>query len=188
MIAEYNSKRPELKTNQISLSDHAHLRMQERFGIKNKNEAVGKVREWLRESERIGQISCIDGSESVLYAYNKAAIFLTLDLRTVKTVVKIENISLRFKDKVISLHKKELDTLSRLEKSKKKKLKLERLRINVDIAQLEYRAAKTRSKNVRFQCKNQIKSLNEYITNLENELNKIKDQKRDVAKSMVAIL
>lgn len=189
MAKEFNSLNPELHTNKITMTEHAYEKAYERLGLKNKNEALGTIRGMLRRGTKIGRVTSEEGEEAVLYACEKVGIFLDLKLSKVVTVYKREGITYEpLKHKVIELHRKEFNKLDRLERTKQKFLRLEKLRINVELSQLEYRIAKTRSLNVKEECVERVRELKEYISSIEKELEKIKTEKRKVARSMISVL
>lgn len=189
MIVEVNTKNPELKTKKIHMSDHAYQRMSERFGIKEKTQALGRVREWLREGHKVGLVTDENGKDAILYAFGRNAVYLSLDLSTVLTVKREEHVTYKpIKNRLYEMHRKEFNKLDRLEKRKIKRKNLEQLRVNAEISHLEYRKAKTRSENVRVYCDTRIAELKNYINKLKNEIRSIKAEKNQVANSMVSIL
>lgn len=189
MSSDAGSKNPELSVNKITLSEHALKRVNERLGIKDTKTAVKTIRNTLKQAKRIGVVQDKKGEESVLYAYDGLAIYLTLDLTKVKTVIQRTELNYQpIREKVVELHKKELRKVERIEQMKKKRLRLEKLRINIELARLEYRKETTRSKNVKAQCDKEIKEYKSYIKSLESELDKISTQKKMIAHSLVSVI
>lgn len=188
MMAELNNKNPELETKKIQLSDHAYKRVRERLGYKDKDVALGQIRGMLRQAKRIGTVYGEDGNEGIYYAFNKVGIVLSPDLKCVITIKKTEEVTEPLKSKVLALHRKEFNKLDRIEKSKAKKLIIEKLRIDSEIAQLRYRKVKTRSKNVKKCCEEKINQLLNEIIQLEDEIKNIQSLKRKIANSMASVI
>jgi hypothetical protein len=187
-MVEFNSLNPELNTKQIIMTEHAYERVAERLGLKDRKQALGQIRSMLRTARRIGNVINSEGEESVLYAFGRVAIYLTTDLSRVKTVIKMDDLSyLIYRDKIKQMYDKELRKLERSEKSKRRKLKLEKLRLNAEIAQLQYRMAKTRSEKVKKESEEQIKNYISYLETLEIELKEILASKYTVAKALVTL-
>lgn len=188
-MIEFNTKNPELNTKKIKMSPHAYARAAERFNKRNKEEALGHFRGILRQAQKIGETTCEKGNRTILYAYQRHAVYLSLDLTTIITVNRFENTTYEpIKDKMVSIHRKEFNKLERQERSTEKKLKLLQLESAIEIAQLNYRSIKTRSQNVKKECSYRIEELEAQLKNMEEELHKIKSSKRQVARSMVSVL
>lgn len=186
---EMNTRNPELNTKQINMSDHAYKRAAERLNLKDKNVALGHIRSALRRGKRIGHVTSEDGKLSVLYAHGRTGIYLTPDLKTVVTVTKHEVVTYEpLKHKLVSLHEKELRKLTRTEQARLRYLTDLKHDCDVEIAELKRRIHKTRSRNVKLQCEIRIKAIKQSIEEYENEIVELRSQRRQVARSMVALV
>ncbi|MNF95308.1 hypothetical protein D3C84_780540 [compost metagenome] len=176
------------KFDTIELSPHAYQRASERFK-KDESAAPGYFRSILKQAKRIGLQKDSHGNDSILYAHGRIAIYVEPDLSEIKTVLKQESVTYSpIKTKVAELHEREIRKLERTEKSKLRNLQSEELQVNVEIANAKLRIHKTRSEAVRMACAAHIKGLEEYIGQLKEEIETVQSQKRQVCRSMVAVV
>jgi len=174
--------------DEIVMSDHGYLRSSERFNMDRSN-ALPFFRGQLKLSKKIGITKGEDGSESILFANGRIAIYVTLDLKVIKSVAKYQLVTYEpIKTKVAELHAKEIRKLERAERATVRKLEVEELRVNVEIANAKLRMHKTRSESVKMACNAHIKGLEQYIEQLKNEVEEVRVNKRQVCKSMVAVV
>jgi vacuolar-type H+-ATPase subunit I/STV1 len=184
-------KEPELKIGDISLSDHAWERVQERLGrnYNNRHHATTHLRSQLKNAKFIGETVDEEGNPSYLYAIGRIGIYLSLDCKVIKTVIRHEHVTYeKIKNKIAQLHERELYNLRRKERAIIRRNKTEKLKLKVELAQLDLREYKTRSKNVKQQCRQRREEIEKYIKELDKELKQIQDTIRQVSYSMVAVL
>jgi hypothetical protein len=181
----------QLKVGEVGLSDHGYERAVERLELKYKdrNSVLGFLRKVLKEAICLGEVLDEDENWSVLYAKNRIAIYLSLDLKTIITVNRFENVTFEpIKEKLKGLCEKELRKLRRKERCLVRRNERELLKCKVELAELDLRAYKTRSNNVRKQCKERKKEIEKYIADMEKELKNVRDTIRRVSKSLVSVI
>jgi len=172
----------------IKLSSHAYKRANERFNM-DENRAPGYFRDVLRKAKRIGLHKDKYGNDSVVYAYGRIAVYVEPDLSEIKTVLKQHSIVYEpIKSTVAELHAKELRKIERTERARIRKLEQEELKANVEIASAKLRMHKTRSESVRMACQAHINGIEQYIEQLKSEITEIQASKRQLCKSMVAVV
>lgn len=179
----------DLDVKKITMTEHAYQRAKERFNMPDRSHALNHFRVTLKLAKKVGQTIVDDGTETILYAHGRTAVYLSLDLKTIITVNKFEYVSYQpIKDKVEALHRKEFKKLERIEKSKIRKLNDIKLKYAIEIAQLNYRQKRTRSNQVREYCESRKKEINIMFAEFEKEISEIQSNKRQIARSMVAVL
>lgn len=179
----------ELNYKKVKITEHAYKRASDRLGLTNRNHATGQIRSILKNAQRIGLIVSEDGNESILYALNRIAIYLSTDLQRVITVNRFENITyVPVKQKVKEIHEKELRKLDKVISSKTKYTKIIKAELGIEIANLSYRLIKTRSQSVKMACEARIKAIREYIKQLDDEVSQVQNAKRQLARSMVSVI
>jgi hypothetical protein len=186
---EKGSINPELKTSSISMTEHAFKRAAERFNQKTKNEALGYFRSILKQAQWIGNVVAEDGNESILYAYQRQAVYLSPDLTRIITVNHYESVTYEpIKDKISQLHRKEFDKVEKVEKSQTRKLDVLKLQTAIELAQLNYRRAMTRSETVKTLCEQRIAVITNELEIKEQEINELKSVRRQIARSLVSVI
>jgi hypothetical protein len=176
---------------QVQMTDHAYQRAVERFNMAedNKKHILNYFKSILKDARLIGEVICEKGNKSILYANRRIAIYLSPDLKKIYTVNKFESVTYEpIKNIVSEILAKEIRKLTRVENARVKKLELIKVESEVDIAELRCRAFKTKSPSVKVACKARIKAIEEYIDELENEIQLMQITKRSMARSMVAVV
>lgn len=172
----------------VKMTDHSFKRAQERYNMDSKN-SLSYFRSQLKHAKRIGLQRAEDGSESVLYANGRNAIYVTPDLKFIKTVDRHQSVTYEpIKAKVAELHAKEIRKIERAEKARLKKLENEELKANVEIANARLRMHKSRSQSVKVACAAYIKGIEQYIGQLKNEIEELQASKRQICRSMVSVV
>lgn len=182
----------ELNVGQIQVSTHAQQRCVERVPLHDtKPKAINRyIKNKLTKADYIGKVVGNDGKESEMFVNNQLCFYLSLDLSTVKTVIKIDN-KVPFSpvsDKVKELVHKEFRKLDRSEKAREKQLNLFKCEADVEISTLKLRMYKSKSQSVKFACQGRIVALTNRLIELNNELEQIKTDKRQVAKALVTVI
>lgn len=180
-----------MNVKKVVLTEHAYRRAIERFGLKrtDKQSVLCYCRSLLGKAKRIGVVTAENGNESVLYAGDRHAFYLSLDEQRIVTVNKHEHVTfVPIKEKLRLLHEKEIRKLERKERSLQKKIELAKLEAEIEIAELRLRIHKTRSQAVKMACKAKINAIEQTLNDMNDELNDIKALKRQVAKSMISIM
>lgn len=181
----------ELKVGDIDLTDHAFKRFKERIngGCTEKSHALNILRSLLKRSVCLGENISEEGDPGILYAIDRHAIYLSSDLKRIVTVNRFETIThAKMKEKVKLIHERELNNLRRREKCLSRKHEREKLKLTVELAELELRHYKTRSKNVKKECKQRQDEIVKYIRNMDHELKIVQDAIRQISRSMVSVL
>jgi len=175
----------------ISVTDHAILRAKERlsWGKLKDTEIVGNLRAVLKNSTYIGEV--IDNQHrkvSHMFASDRRAIYLSENYNMIVTVTTHEVVTyIPLKATLLELHKKEIRKLDRKQRAKERRFCNLKDDFKVDLAVAERRLNRTRSQSVINACKANIQGIHQTIGEYENEIKLIQDEKRIVARSMVAI-
>lgn len=176
-----------LKVSNVEISQHAFVRVQERYPnfSKNKRNATEYIRSLLKTAEYIGVVPDNEGVDSHMFSYaNKTAIFLNIEGNLVTTMFEIERDNRRFisfRDKVADFYKKEFRKIHRSEMAKRKKVEELTIRYQAEIAVLKYKKFKTRSDNVRIECDNLIANLENELADAYKEIKDTQSEKRHIA-------
>ena len=175
----------------ISVTDHAILRAKERlpWGKLKDTEIVGNLRAVLKKSTYIGEV--IDNQHrkvSHMFASDRRAIYLSENYNLIVTVTTHEAVTYApLRTTLLELHKKQIRKLDRKQRAKEKRLSTLKDDFKVDLALAERRLNRTRSQAVVNACKSNIQAIHQAISEYENEIRLIQDEKRTVARSMVAM-
>jgi hypothetical protein len=177
------------KISKITLTNHAHERATERFGLKDRAQATGFFREKLRTAGRLGEVIAADGNDAVLYANEGVAIYLSPDLEKVITVCIHNPFKYNpLKDKVQLLYSKELRKISRTEKAQVRRVKHTKAELEIELAELNLRLLRTKSKAVKTSCEARIMAIKNHLHELEKELKGIQDSKRQISKVLTTLV
>jgi hypothetical protein len=184
----------------IKLSSHALERMEEHFGISNVATATKMIKDMLSKAKRIGSVLAYDGRINVLYAYDKTAIFLSPNLKTVVTINRYADVTYKpimkdvdkdsiDKQSLIELHFKHLSEIERQEEQQiKRMLEIDSL---VNEANQQYQLildVGSRGKGRRKQVKGLISDQNLMLKQEGRKLFNIKVEKRHICKSLVSLM
>lgn len=176
------------KFDTVKMTKHAFQRAEERFHM-NKDTALPYFRSVLKSAKEIGVQTANNGGEAILFAKDRIGIYVSTDYKEIRTVIKRDTITYEpIKAKVAELHAKEIRKITRKEYTCKKRLQDEIYEINVKKAELELRKHKSRSKSVKMACQANINALNIYIKEKEDEINQIRNIKKQIEKSMISVI
>lgn len=175
----------------ISLSEHAYMRTKERLNLSNtsKEHALNAVKSLLSRATYIGEQKCERGEKSYMYTCDGFAIYLGLDMKTVKSIVKItvKGHYTKLEPKIKELYDKELRKKGREERAKNRKMEHLKIKSELEIAQLRYRKFRTRSHNVKIDCENKIRSIEENIKSQEEELSEVQKDIRKLTQVLAVL-
>jgi hypothetical protein len=179
----------ELDIKSVKMSDHAIKRANQRFNIDSKR-ALSYFRSVLEKANYVGIIEDSENNKpGQLFAYNRIAIHLSMDCKTILTVYKADTVTYDpLKNKVLELHKKKFNHCTIKERALQKRLDQLKLESQVEIAQCKLRKYKTKSQAVKLACDARIKaieiSIQEYILDIQN----LQTEKRRIARSMISVM
>jgi alpha-galactosidase/6-phospho-beta-glucosidase family protein len=172
--------------NNLIISNHAKQRGKERFNFKNDSEIISTVKDGLKKSKYIGLVPASDGNESHLFAYQDMGIHISKDYKCVNTLVhyrerylsEVINSYDEIKKAIIDLQYREMKKLSKNRVRMSKKVVLDQLDSNVEIAELERKIYKSKSEKAKAEYNNRkevlIKSMQEQEENLKEINSKIR--------------
>ena len=181
-----------VKIEDIKLSHHAYENAIERFSLEEteRNEVEKYIRNNLLESEYIGSTTCTDGNEGHMFVNGKQCYQLTLDLKTIYTVYTIDN-KIPYspiRSKLKEVMRKEFNKLDRREHAKLKRLELMEYEVASEISDLKLRHYKTKSQSVKLSCQARINALEISLSELREEIQQLKMDKRQVAKTLAPVV
>lgn len=181
---------PEIIVKKMRMSDHAIERALERFECKDKNEAIHYVKTRLGRAKYIGETTCDQGFRSHMYAIEGVAIYVSLDLDIIKSIVNLDSWGHydELRPTIEKMYFKEFRKADRYEQTKINKLQFLRLKNEAEIAHLKFRIFKTRSKNVRSECETMIVKLQNEIKECEIEIKQIETKKRQIARAIATLV
>lgn len=182
----------QVKITELGVSQHAHERAIERFGLKRttQKEVSDFLLKHLLSSKYIGQIICSDGNEGHMFVKGQIVYQLNLELTNIITVIKVEH-KIRnnpFNCKIENLLFKEFRKLDRKEHATLKRLNEFVYDAKVEIAECERRIHRTKSLPVRLSCKGRIAALKQEHETLISEIEMIRTDKRNTAYSIAEII
>jgi hypothetical protein len=182
----------ELDISKIFLSDHAIDRAYERMQLDSwKKEKVCKhVKSLLKRAKYIGRIAPTDdGTDSEMFVKGSFSFLLNTNLTTVKTIIKTDRLQYNpVQEKVKCLYEKEFRKLDRKEKARLNKLELYQYEVAAEISKHQLHIYKTKSISVKLACQGRIKALEQSLKELEIEINKVKNQKRQIAYALAQVI
>jgi hypothetical protein len=179
----------EIDVSQVTMSQHAIKRAKERFNIEPKR-ASSYFRSVLEKAKYVGVIEDSENHKSGrLFAFNRIAIHLSMDCKTIMTVYKADTVTYDpLKDKVLELHKKKFNHCVITERAKQKRLEQLKLESEVEIAQCQLRGYKTKSIAVKNACEARILAIKQSLVEYQHEIDEIQVEKRRVARSMISVM
>ncbi|AYK07735.1 hypothetical protein [Brevibacillus laterosporus] len=152
----------------------------------SRQEAEAWIRTAIDKARFISDIISEKGNPSRLYGYKGFAIILDATEDVVVTVYKNETPKASIRNRINEFVTKELRKITRTESALARKISLSKAELTVEKAELELRMIKTKSIAVKLACQARINAINEYFTQLDNDLLTIKHEKRSVAKTVAA--
>lgn len=173
----------------LTVSNHAYRRINERLKISDKKEVAEYIANHLKNARYVGIVPADDGNESHLYSYNGIGVHVSLDFTNINTVIEYREQFMHelFKEvedlqrKIIDLQLKEMRKLTRKRKSAKKKKIENKLDLQVELAELERKMFKTKSEKVKERCLTRIEEINKIIDKQENEVATIETKIRKLS-------
>lgn len=171
----------------ISVSAHAIDEAVKDFRV-NRKVAEDWIRSNLRKARFIANIVSEEGRPSRLFAKNHITFILAEDSDTVITIYPSDYTAATIRTKVESLVTRELRKVERRESATIKRNQLTRLELNVERAACLLRAEKSRSQSVKLAMQARIAAIDEYLTQLNEDIEKIRHEKRKIAKAVAAYI
>ncbi|ASA22715.1 hypothetical protein [Paenibacillus donghaensis] len=203
---------PVLNIKKIGIEDHAVKRVIQRYHRENKQDALNFCKSLLGNAKYIGETTCDKGNKAQMFvAPNKIQIYLSIDFSTIRTIMdskeksfivydkndvvsdsdshifsKVKDIPLQ--DKLIKLYQTEFKKHDRLEKRMSKEFLDFKFMKQLEIAELNLLAHKTKSKQLRDESIDKVKHLEADISSNFNELKRVQDSKRQISKALASLL
>lgn len=210
MEAQIENK-PRLDFKILTIEDHAVQRAIERFKRKDKQDALNYCKCLLGAAQYIGETTCERGNRTHMFvAPNKVAIYITLDCRVVKTLMKVtdkpyivydktepkntnENIFTELKeiplqDKLIKLYQTEFKKHDRLEKKMIKEFTEYKLTQSIVLAELRLQEYRTKKKREKQELADEITQIEESFISNETELRRVQGDKRKISRALSTLL
>ena len=192
MLFQEFAEKNKINWKQIEVKPHAIKRVRERFnGWENhKDDQIkGNLRILLRNSKYVSEIIDEQNKLSYLFVNDKKAIYLSEDFKEINTVMVHTNVSYSpLKEILIDLHKKEIRKITRRENAKVRKLNDLKDDLAIELAILKKRVKRTRSEIVKQSCNCRIKAIYQTVEQYETEIKALQDEKRQISRSMAAII
>lgn len=178
--------------NNIHITNHAYRRIKERLKISHKPTVDKTIREYLKNAIFVGSVVANDGNESLCYSYNSIGIYLEPTKERVVTVKDHELHNLGYalqhisdiKEIILEAQLKKMKQLNRRHKKLSRVGKEVVLDYNVEIAELERRAFKTKSESVRISCNMRVEELKKHMELHAEEIKSIEKEMRMLSKSI----
>lgn len=189
-VVKYNDYN-DLDQKNIKITHHALLRTKERIRWKCKKEFewISNIRSSLAHAKYVGVVPDDEGRDSHLYACGKVGYYVSMDKKSLVTVIpEDKTIESPVQTKILELYRKELRKLTRKESARLKKLYELEIRNKMEVATLEYKIFRSRSENAKKVYREQIEQLNIEFTEMQNEIDDIRKEKKKLSKSLVAII
>jgi len=169
----------------ISVSQHAIDSAVSRFRV-DKRVADEWIRSNLRKARFVANIISEEGKPSRLFAKSHITFILADTEDFVLTVYPGDVVASHIREKVESVVMRELRKIERKESATIRRNTIARLELNVERAACILRAEKSRSQSVKLAMKARIAAIDEYLTQLNEDIEKIRHEKRKVAKAVAA--
>lgn len=171
----------------ISVSAHAIDEAVKDFRV-NRKVAEDWIRSNFRKARHIADVIAEDGNPGRLFAGQHITFILDAQVDRVVTVYPSDSVVSTIRTKVESLVTRELRKIERKESATVKRNQLSRLELNVERAACLLRAEKTRSQSVKLAMQARIAAIDEYLTQLNEDIEKIRHEKRKIAKAVAAYI
>lgn len=130
------------------------------------------------------------GMKVTCFVNGKQCYQLTLDLKNIYTVYTIAN-KIPYspiRSKLKEVIRKEFNKLDRREHAKIKRLELMEYEVASEISALKLRHYKTKSQSVKLSCQARISALEISLSELREEIQHLKMDKRQVAKTLATMV
>jgi hypothetical protein len=171
----------------ISASKHAIDRAVERFRV-NPSESSQWIKDNVELSTFVANIVGEDGRTVRLYAHKRAAFILADTTDFVLTVYAQHSVEHGLRAKVRSLIERELRLAEKAEKSATHLANVERAKLEIEIAQCNYRMYVTPSRAVVAMNVKRLEHISDEIAVINARLLEVKRQKSEIARSIVAYI
>lgn len=189
--------KPNIK--ELKLTSHAVSRIEERFKTKGHSAALQLCKSLLGKAQYLGETQSEDGGKAYTFGVDGVAIYISIEDPTlVKSVVPVRERSYIPKDEerkeillrpqLIKLYRTELNKCSRMEKSRNKKYMELEIKSELEIAQLKYRAYKSRSANVKKECNMKIDEIMNSLKEYKLKTEELSSNKRTLTKVLTTLL
>jgi hypothetical protein len=194
----------------LDIDEHAVRRAVERFKRKDKYDALNYFKSLLGHSKYMGETTCEKGNQAHMFvAPNKVAIYLTLDMKTIKTAMKINdkpyivysnktneqasNTSRTkeenpLQDKLIKLYTTEFKKYDRLEKKIERQFTRLKLESDIKLSELRLLLFKARSEQNKMKYQAQITDIEKNLKLNEEQLRKVQGDKRKISRALATLL
>jgi hypothetical protein len=169
----------------VSVSKHAIERAVDRFRI-NPVAAAQWIKDNVERASFIANIIGSDGRACRLYAFQRAAFILADTSDYVLTVYSQHSVEPTLKEKVRAIISRELAKAERQERTATHKANVARARLEVEIAECNYRMYVTPSKTVIAANVKQLERISDQMAVIDVKLTEIKRKKAEIARSIVA--
>jgi hypothetical protein len=166
----------------VTISNHALDEASTKFG-KQRKLAEGWIRSNFASAKFIGMIYNEDGSSEVrLFSYQRICFVLAAEDNHVITVYPRRHATPTLSHKINFIVAKEIRKAERKVNAVLNRNNLLRADVKVEIAELERRIIRTKSEAVKMACCARINALNEYLTSIAEEENRVKQEKSTLLK------
>ncbi|PAD72408.1 hypothetical protein [Paenibacillus campinasensis] len=169
----------------ISVTQHAIDAAISRFRV-DRRIAEEWIRSGFRQARFVADIISEEGNPCRLFAGKHVTFILDAREDRVVTIYPSEVRALSVREKVESIINRELRKIERKESATVKRNHLSRLELNVERAACLLRAEKSRSQSVKLAMQARIAAIDEYLTQLNEDIEKIRHEKRKIAKAVAA--
>lgn len=169
----------------FTVTHHAIDAAINRFRV-DKRIAEEWIRSGFRQARFVADIISEEGNPCRLFAGKHVTFILDARDDRIVTVYPGDAIAPHIRDKVESLITRELRKIERKESATIRRNTIARLELNVERAACILRAEKTRSQSVKLAMKARIAAIDEYLTQLNEDIEKIRHEKRKIAKAVAA--
>lgn len=170
---------------QIEVTPHAEEQAQKRF-----NARYNQARKWiidnLRKAQYIGIIENEDSKPARLFGYHRIAFVVDIDRDCVITVYPRHESPQSIHSRIKEIVTKELRKKDRKVSALERKTKLTKADLRVELAELERRKIRTRSDAVRLACQARINAINDRLRELDEEVDREKQERSALLKGVVA--
>jgi hypothetical protein len=191
-------KKPKINIHQLKLTDHAIKRLRERLNIKDTTYGLKVVKDIVNNGEYLGEHFSGDSFDNYKYD-DKCSMFVgkgtmvvvnnkTFDVVTVMQKEDHTYFHDKLKQQYIKLGSKEIRKLNRREQTLHKRLEEFKLDYDVQMALLNKRMYRTRSRNVITECKKSKEILDRQINCIKEDIRQVQVEKRKVAYSLSVFL
>jgi hypothetical protein len=175
-----------LANSPVTVTRHAVEEAVKDFRVPHRT-AEEWVRSNFRRSRFIANIISGEGKPTRLFGYNGIAFAVDPHENRVITVYPATPI-VSVRERVREMVAKELRKIERRERVLERKIALAKAELEIEKAQLRLRMLRARSKATKLACQARINAIDEYFTQLDADLLAVKNEKRAIAKTVIAYM